>query len=148
MFNYLGHACCIVSQSRVGLSARSNLPHPIKLELKSANDANLLLIKAWFPRRNDYYTGIYTNRRLTQDEATRVKHLREWCNSLNKKHPGKSGRKDFVIICGELQKRDSSSLLQPVDPSLWPPSHCTEVKVTRAMFASQKASSFTQPKNV
>jgi hypothetical protein len=36
ILDYLGCACCIVSQFRVGLSARSNLPRPIKLELKSA----------------------------------------------------------------------------------------------------------------
>jgi hypothetical protein len=130
MFDYLGCACCIVGQSRVGLSARSNLPRPIKLELKSATDANLLLSKARFLRRDDYYTGVFINKWLTQDEAKRVKHLREWCNSLNKKHPGKSGRKDFVVISGELKKRDSSGSLQPVDPSLWPPPHRTEVKDT------------------
>jgi hypothetical protein len=145
MFDYLGCACCIVGQSRVGLSARSNLPRPIKLELKSATDANLLLSKARFLRRDDYYTGVFINKWLTQDEAKRVKHLREWCNSLNKKHPGKSGRKDFVVISGELKKRDSSGSLQPVDPSLWPPPHRIEVKDTRA---AQKASSSTQPKNV
>jgi hypothetical protein len=33
MFDYLGCACCIVSQSRVVLSARSNLPRPIKLKI-------------------------------------------------------------------------------------------------------------------
>jgi hypothetical protein len=119
MLQFLNCPCNVICSKRVGQpgNAASAL-RPIKLEIKAASDASILLSKAKNLRLNDYYAGIYINKWLSEDEMQAVKLERKRCYELNQQHPvAKGERKKYIVISGVLNVRNSNGQLKPIDPA-------------------------------
>jgi hypothetical protein len=112
MFAFLDCRCDVIRQLRIGRNLQSTA-RPIKVELRSASDASVILARAKSLRKDKYYAGIYISKWLSDEEMKSLKQLRLHCDVLNRDRPvGKDGRKQFIIISGRLMKRNASGRLE------------------------------------
>jgi hypothetical protein len=115
MLEFLVCRCDIVRHSRIGRrfdQSTSLRVRPIKVELRSASDAFLILSRAKRLSDDSYYYNVRISKWLSDVEMKHVKSLREECDSLNLKHPcGKSNRKLFVVVSGKIMKRNLNGRL-------------------------------------
>jgi hypothetical protein len=73
----------------------------------------LLLSRAKYLKNDDYYAGVFLTKWLSDDELQRVREKRRLCEALNSKH----GRKQFVVISGEIMEYCSDGRRRPYHPS-------------------------------
>jgi hypothetical protein len=87
MMEFLGCSRSITHHCRMGYFVdRSSKLRPIKMKLKSASDASLLLSKASELRLNSYYSGVFISKRMARDEIKNLKKMRDLRSSLNKQY--------------------------------------------------------------
>ena len=112
MLDFLECRCDFTRSSRLGRSSYQGgaTARPLKLELRSANDASNILSRAKHLRHDDYYGGVYINKWLSDDEMNAVKALRRQRDELNKNN--KNDSKKFVVVSGKLMQRDTDGRLQ------------------------------------
>mgnify|MGYP000626795235 CR=1 FL=1 len=119
MFDFLECNCKIVRYSRfVRVVKKDNTfsGRPIKVELRSSGDVNFVLSCAKQLSKDAYYSGVYVNKWLSEEEMKNVKYLCQLCFDLNKTLPtDKRGRKPFVLISGKIMKRNAQGKLQTYD---------------------------------
>ena len=104
MLSFLICRCDIIRHARFGQVENIEKKlrvHPIKIELKSVGDVNLILFNAKYLRNNAYYHGVYINKWLSENEFENKKNLRK-CFELSSAHPGKK----FVVKSGRLMTRN------------------------------------------
>ena len=92
MLSFLRYRCDIIRHARfgqIGNIEKKLRVRPIKIELKSVGDANLILSNAKYLRNNAYYHDVYINKWLSENELENIKNLREKCLELSSAHPGK-----------------------------------------------------------
>jgi hypothetical protein len=115
MLDFLDCRCIITHHSRVGFA--NNRVRPIRLELKSANDAKLVLARAKHLRADEYYAGVFINKWLSETEMKLVREKRRECDNLSKDYPSSHhGRKPFVVVSGTIMQRLSNGRLQAYHP--------------------------------
>ena len=121
MFDFLDARCDIIRQSRLGrLSQRSgdSNARPIKVELRSVNDAVIILARARCLREDAFYADVYIKKWLSEDEMKEVKLLRRQCTALNRDQPSDiNGRRRFVVLSGKIMERNPSGRLEAYEGS-------------------------------
>ena len=97
-YGIIRHACF----GQVGNIEKKLRVRPIKIELKSVGDANLILSNAKYLRNNAYYHGVYINKWLSENEPKNIRNLRKKCFEFRCTHPGKK----IVVKSGRLMTRN------------------------------------------
>ena len=115
MLDFLGCRGDFTRSSRMGRSSYQGgaTARPLKLELRTANDASNILSRAKYLRHDAYYGGVYINKWLSNEEIRSIKSLRQQCDELNRYN--KNDSKKFVVISGRLMQRDTDGRLQVYD---------------------------------
>ena len=83
---FLNCPSIISSQCRIGhsINSASTNPCPIKIQLRSSSEANLLLSTEKNIRREEYYSDVYISKWHSQEEMNDEKLLCQQCDALNK----------------------------------------------------------------
>ncbi len=122
MFDFINCRCDIVRHTRIGRDPRQSKTssiRPVRVELRSISDTNLVLSRAKHLRRDTYYSGVFINKWLSDEELKCVKQLRHQCDVLNAGHPhNNTGCKQFIVISNKIMERNASGRLQPYNSPL------------------------------
>jgi hypothetical protein len=112
MLYYLGCSGMMFHYSRIGKNT-DNKTRPIKLELCSLNDKNIVLSRSSRLRDDNYYWGVRLSKWLSDAEVKSLNQQRRRCNELNMQHPSnKSDRRQFVVIDGVIKRRGPDGQLR------------------------------------
>lgn len=146
MFDFMGARCDVIRHSRIGRSphqSNKSSTRPIRVELRSASNASIILSRAKHLRYDAYYGGVYINKWLSEDEMNCVKLLRRQCDALNRDLPiDNNGRKRFVVISGKIMQRNSNGRLETYSSN-----HGDNPVVSHGTSSSSSQRPTQQPKN-
>ena len=116
MLDFIGCRCDIAQHTRIGRitdHSKSLYGRLIKVKLNSPREANLILSCAKYLRSEAYHAGVNLSKWLSLGELENVKQLREQCAQFNiSNKENTKGRICFIVVSGQIMKRDAKGKLQ------------------------------------
>ena len=115
---FLGSHCDIIQHTWIGSSSyqhNTSSVRPIKIALRSFNDASIILSRAKYLKSDIYYNGVYMNKWLSE-EMKSIKQLHHQCDDLNLSHSSSNnGLKQIVVISEKIMQRNANGRLETYD---------------------------------